>query len=52
MIILPSVMTGDPEFDGTDLIETLAEQNVQLVAPYNKRNAKEPLQIKYRAELY
>jgi len=28
------------------------ENNIQLIAPYNKRNAKDVLPIKYRAETY
>ena len=52
MIILPSVILGDPEFDVTDLVEKAMNKNVQFIAPYNARNAKPPLPIKYRAELY
>ena len=52
MIVPPSVIIGDSEFDVTDLVEKAMERNVQFIAPYNSRNAKLPLPIKYRAELY
>ncbi|MBU0760064.1 MAG: transposase [Nanoarchaeota archaeon] len=52
MIIPPSVITGDPEFDVTDLVEKAMKENIQFIAPYNARNAKPPLPIDYRAELY
>jgi hypothetical protein len=52
MIIPPSVISGDPEFDVTDLVEKAMNENIQFIAPYNSRNAKQPLPIKYRAELY
>ncbi len=52
MIIPPSVISGDPEFDVTDLVEKAMKENIQFIAPYNARNAKPPLPIKYRAELY
>src|SRR3989338_4158145 len=52
MIIPPSVITGDPEFDVTGLIEKAMKKNIQFIAPYNARNARLPLPINYRAELY
>lgn len=52
MIIPPSVISGDPEFDVTDLVEKAMKKNIQFIAPYNPRNTKQPLPIKYRAELY
>jgi len=52
MIIPPSVITGDSEFDVTGLIEIAMKKNIQFIAPYNTRNAKLPLPIDYRAELY
>jgi len=52
MIIPPSVISGDPEFDATDLIESAMKKNIQFIAPYNPRNAKYPLPIRFRAELY
>ena len=51
MIIPPSVISGDPE-SVTDLVEKAMNKNIQFIAPYNTRNAKPPLPIKYRAELY
>ena len=52
MIIPPLVITGDPEFDVTELVEKAMNKNIQFIAPYNVRNAKPGLPIKYRAELY
>lgn len=52
MIIPPSVIAGDPEFDVTDLVEKAMNEYIQFIAPYNARNTKIPLPIKYRAELY
>ena len=52
MIIPPSVISGDAEFDTTDLVESAMKKNIQFIAPSNSRNAKYPLPIRFRAELY
>jgi hypothetical protein len=46
----PIWMLGDAEFDMLDWHDRLLEQGVVPVAPYNQRNADDPLDIEYRIE--
>lgn len=52
MIVPPSVILGDSEFDITSLIEESMGKNIQWITPYNPRNAHSPLPIRHRAELF
>jgi len=52
MIVPPSAIIADSEFDVIDFHENLMGKNIQLIVPYNPRNAKSPLPIKYRSESY
>lgn len=52
LMLSPSAIIGDSEFDVIELIENLLGKNVLLIVPYNKRNSREELPIKFRAELY
>ena len=52
MILQPSVILGDSEFDIIELMEYLLDNKVLLVTPYNKRNSNEELNIRFRAEMY
>lgn len=52
LLLHPSAVIGDSEFDIIELLEDLLKQEILLIAPYNKRNSHENLEIKFRAELY
>jgi len=52
LMLNPSAIIGDPEFDVIELIEDLFKKNVLLIVPYNKRNSNKKLPIKFRSELY
>lgn len=52
LLLHPSAVIGDSEFDIIELIEELLKKDILLIAPYNKRNSHEGLEIKFRAELY
>lgn len=52
LLLHPSAVIGDSEFDIIELLEDLLEKKFLLIAPYNKRNSHENLEIEFRAELY
>jgi hypothetical protein len=52
IVLKPSAFVGDSEFDIIKILENLLLQNILLIAPYNKRNSHEELDIEFRAEQY
>lgn len=48
--IVPLLLTADGEMDILEFHNQLMDQGVMPVIPYNPRNAKEPLRIRFRIE--
>jgi transposase len=48
--VKPEKLFGDAEFDIVKLHKSIMDEDTLVVVPYNPRNTKEPLRIKYRIQ--